>query len=128
MKIWQSYGSEHSLSLVIIGKFKEDSAAEEFVRQSNAISNFLAEREREDKFDFRATRYGSETLNFLSEKNINCLTPEQLGHFLMDNHIERRGNEVHISSDDDIMGFISLLIHYGAKVETFSAHDYPESE
>lgn len=125
MKIWQSYGAEHSLNLVIIGHFKEVSLAEEFTELVDETAEFLRDI---DHFDVEEDRFDPKVMDFLSKQNMYCLTPQQLGHLLYDYSIDRDGNDIKIYSDDDIHGFISLLIHKGAKVEVFSAHDHPEPE
>ncbi|GAB2190492.1 hypothetical protein MAH1_21000 [Sessilibacter sp. MAH1] len=125
MKIWNSYGAEHSLNLVIIGLFKEEHEAEEFETLTNKVTSFLHEN---SEFDVEADRFDKKTLAFLGKENLFSLSPQQLGHLLYDVHLTRDGNEVRISSDDDVNAFISLLIHKGAKVEVFSAHEYPENE
>lgn len=125
MKLWQSYGAEHSLNLVIIGHFKEANLAEEFEDLVDETADFLREL---NSFDVEEDRYDPQVMEYLSKKNIYCLTPQQLGHMLYDYSIDREGSDIKISSDDDINGFISLLINKGAKVEVFSAHDHPESD
>lgn len=124
MKIWQSYGAEHSMNLVIIGRFKEVADAEEFEDLFNSLTEFLREQKG---FDVDSDRYGNEVLDYLGKKNIYCLSPQQLGLFLYDVSIDQYGNEIRITSEDDMTGLISLLVNKGAKVEIFSAHDYPES-
>jgi hypothetical protein len=125
VKIWNSYASEHSLNLVIIGRFKEEHEAEEFEKQTEKVTHFLSEN---SDFDVEADRFDRKTLDFLGKENLSSLSPQQLGHLLYDVHLTREGKEIRIGSDDDVNAFISLLIHKGAKVEVFSAHDYPESE
>lgn len=124
MKIWNSYGTEHSLDLVIIGKFTNASEASEFHTLVNEITDFLSDNE---SFEIGATKYDRETLDFLMNKNIVSLSPEQLGHFILDVNVELESNQVRISSDDDVNAFISLLIHQGAKVEVFSRHHHEEN-
>lgn len=125
MKIWHSYGAEHSLNLVIIGHFKEEHEAEAFEILADKITQFLADN---SEFDVEADRFDQKTLDFLGKHNLFLLSPQQLGHLLYDVHISRQGNNVRISSDDDVNAFVSLLIHQGAKVEVFSAHNHPENE
>ncbi len=125
MKIWQSYGAEHSLNLVIIGRFKEVADAEEFKSLVDKTIKFL---QGQDDFDVEADRYGSDVRDYLSEENLYSLSPQQLGHFLYDFSLEVIGNNVHVSSDDDLHGLISLMVNHGAKIEVFSAHDYPETD
>ena len=125
MKIWNSYGSEHSLNLVVIGHFKEADQAEEFEQLTRKITQFLIDN---SEFDVDADRFDEKTLNFLSKENLFSLSPQQLGHFLYDAHISCDGKKIRITSDDDVNAFVSLLIHNGAKVEVFSAHDHTESD
>ncbi|WP_444926940.1 DUF6375 family protein [Microbulbifer sp. TRSA002] len=124
MKIWNSYGSEHSLNIVIIGRFKEEHEAEAFEKLTDKVTRFLNDN---SEFDVEADRFDRKTLDFLNKENLFSLTPQQLVHLLYDVHVSRHNKEIHINSDDDVNAFISLLIHKGAKVEVFSAHDYPEN-
>jgi len=125
MKIWNSYGAEHSLNLVIIGHFKEPSDAKEFKDFVEKTASFLSDQ---DDFEVEADRYSSGVLDYLSDKNMHSLTPQQLGHFLYDYSIDISGSDVTVSSDDDLHGFISLMVHHGAKIEVFSAHNYPNED
>ncbi|GIU44188.1 DUF6375 family protein [Shewanella algidipiscicola] len=124
MKIWQGYGAEHSLNLVIVGEFKDAEKAENFEQLVSTISSFLCSDE--SNFDVDADRYGDDVLEFLGKQNLFCFSPQQLAQFMYDQRLERKGSKIIISSDDDLNAFISLLIHKGAKVECFSAHDYPD--
>lgn len=122
MKIWNSYGSEHSLNLIMIGRFKEEHEAEEFEDLISKVTKFLGDN---PAIDVMNDRFDEKTRDFLGANNLFCLNPQQLGHFLFEVDIQRRGNQIHISSEDDVNAFITLLVHHGAKVEVFSAHDYP---
>lgn len=124
MKIWNSYGTEHSLNLVIIGRFKEDREAERFEGALSRISEFL---ENNSEFEQEIDRFDDKTFEFLAKENLYSLSPQQLGHLVCDVRVSRDGKDIHIWSDDDVNAFISLLVHNGAKVEVFSAHDYPEN-
>ncbi len=124
MKIWQGYGAEHSLNLIIVGEFKDAEKAENFEQLVSTISSFLCSDE--SNFEVDADRYGDDVLEFLGKQNLFCFSPQQLAQFMYDQRLERKGSKIIISSDDDLNAFISLLIHEGAKVECFSAHDYPD--
>lgn len=124
MKIWQGYGAEHSLNLVIVGTFKDVSDAEKFEALTSTITDFL--QSSDSNFDVDSDRFSKEVLSFLSDQNLFCFSPQQLAQFLYDLRVERKGSKVLISSDDDLNALISLMIHKGARVESFSAHDYPD--
>ena len=123
MKVWKSYGAEHSLSLVIIGRFKEIADAEEF---ESLVKTLTEDLRNLSGFDIGADRYGPELLDYLGKKDIFCMSPQQLGQLFYERNMERQGNKIRIDSDDDLNALVSLLVHQGAKVEVFSAHHYPE--
>jgi len=126
MKIWKSYGAEHSTNLVMIGKFKEVSEAIETKEVLKLLFDKLP-----DLVDFgvNTDRYSDEVGKLLSSKNIYTLSPLELVQFRYDISVELNGNEIHISTDeDDISAILKIMIHNGAKVEVFSAHDYPETD
>ena len=125
MKVWQSYGAEHSMKLVIIGQFKEVEEAEEFKTLVDSLTNFLS---KQKDYDMDSDRFSKEVLDFLREINIYSLSPQQLEQFLLDKSLEQNGNEIRITSDDDLNAYFSLLILKGAKVEAYSTHDYPEDK
>lgn len=126
MKIWQSYGAEHSANLVLIGRFKEIEDAEEFETEVDSLIEFMR---TQDDFDFRTDRFDDEILEFLWRKKIHSLNPSQLGQFILDIRIERKDKEIWVNSEEsDLSGLITLLVDAGARVEIFSRHDYPEEK
>jgi len=46
MKIWNSYGSEHSAKLVMIGHFKDVASAESAKKLIDEIATFISDRDR----------------------------------------------------------------------------------
>ena len=125
MKTWVSYGAEHSMNLVIIGRFKTVADAEEFKNEAETLISFLS---KYADVLYKTDRFDPEIRDYLFENNINYLMPQQLEQFIYSLDIEHEGRNIRIKSDDDINGFISMMIHHGAKIEIFSAHDYLESE
>ena len=90
MKIWQSYGSEHSINLVMIGRFKELSDAEEAKALIDALFDDLNNKVQ---IETRQDRYSSEVLDLLMSRNISYLSPQELGQFLFDIDVRLEGNE-----------------------------------
>lgn len=126
MKIWKSYASEHSMNLVMIGKFKQVSDAEETKELIDSLFENLPDLV---DFDLNKDRYSAELHDFLGSKNVYNLTPLELIQFLYDISVDLEGSEIHIKTEeDDISGLQKLMLHKGAKIEIFSAHDYPESD
>lgn len=124
MKIWNSYGSEHSANLVMIGTFKDAASAE----KAKAIIDEITEFMRNGHDDHRnADRYSDEALALLQKVGFHTVAPAELEQFNYDVNSEVKGNQVIIKTDEiDISAFLKLMIDEGARVEVYSAHDYPE--
>jgi len=125
MKIWTSYGSEHSMNLVIIGKFKTVEDAEKCKELIDSLKDFLRNY---SELNQNSVEYENNILDYLVQKNIVYIAPQQLVQFCYDMNIDLHENEIRITSDDDLNVFMSLLIQKGAKVEAYSAHNYPEEK
>lgn len=128
MKIWNGYGSEHSMNLVLIGKFKRAQDAEKVARDIQKLSaqatkddsHSLAFGEPEDQ------RFSDDMLSLMRSLNLNTLGPADLGQLVSDHNFEREGDRITVTTDEaEISAFVKLFIEAGAKVEVFSAHDYP---
>ena len=126
MKIWHGYGSEHSMNLVMIGHFKSPEDAETTHKLIEQLSEGL-----KDKIDVGTSRdrFGEQVLDFLRETNCYCLSPMDLEQFLFDMHTQVEGNKIILkTAESDVSAFFKLMIEKGARVEIFSAHDFPDSE
>ena len=126
MKIWHGYGSEHSMNLVMIGHFKSTEDAED----TQKLIEQLSERLR-DKIDIGTScnRFDDDVLNLLRELNCYTLGPAELEHFLFDTHTQVKGDKIILTTDEsEVSAFFKLMITKGAKVEMYSAHDYPDTE
>ena len=128
MKIWTNYGSEHSMNLVLIGKFKQARDAQHVENIIKKISEQV-EKEAEDG-DLRGQRFSTPMLNFLAECNLCMLGPSELEQFTFEYRLDRDGNMITLKTEEvDVSAFIKVFIHAGGRVEVFSAHDYsPEIE
>ena len=126
MKIWNGYASEHSMNLVMIGHFKSADDAKKTKQLIEKLSEGLR-----DKIDVGTSRerFGDDVLNLLREENCYILSPSELEHFLYDTQTRVEGDKMIITTDEsEISAFFKLMINKGAKVEIYSAHDYPEAE
>lgn len=126
MKVWRGYGSEHSMNLVMIGKFKSVDDA----KKSKKIIDQLTEK-LTDKIEVGNTRdrYSEDILSLLKEANIYTLRPLELEQFLYETHTKIEGDKLILTTDEsEVSAFIKLMVDGGAKIEIFSAHDYPDAE
>lgn len=125
MKIWNSYGSEHSANLVMIGSFKDVASAKRAEEIIDRIVEFMTDSE-DDHED--ADRYSDEALALLSSLNTASLRPAELAQFRYDVSSKREKDRIVITTDEyDVSGFLKILIDAGARVEVYSAHIYPDA-
>jgi hypothetical protein len=128
MKIWNGYGSEHSMNLVLIGKFKQ---AQDANKVKSDIEKLSAQADKDGYesiaySDPEDQRFSEEMISLLRSLNRNTLGPNELSQLLSEYHLDLTDEKITITTDEaDISAFMKLFIEAGAKVEVFSAHDYP---
>lgn len=131
MKIWSEFGTEHSSNLVMIGKFKTEEDAQhtkdaiyqfiELIRQASE-SDEIVIGENNGDFPEKVLEFASANSGFRS------LNPHELEQFLYEMNIEKRGDAINITTDEyDISALIKIMFQKGARVEVYSAHDYPKT-
>ncbi len=130
MKIWYQYGSEHSANLVMIGHFK----SADNVTKAKEIIDALAKQVREEESNGSLTighpseRYSDTMLDLLGRLNINSIGSGELEQLIYDVRIEAQGNDLILTTDEpDISAFLKIMVDKGARVEVYSAHDYPDT-
>lgn len=125
MKIWNSYGSEHSANLVMIGTFKSAESAEKAKAVIDKLSDLLR---ASDEDLYSGERFPNDVLNLLQELNFHSLAPSELVQFVFEVNSELIGNQIKLTTDEiDVSAFLKLLIDNGARVEVYSNHDYPST-
>lgn len=130
MRVWHGYGSEHSMNLVMIGRFNETRDAkkareviEKFVEQVRAEPDHYERSERPEDH-----RYTEAMLKLMESTKTNSIGPTELEQFLYDVRVEVNGSEVVITTDEiEVSAFLKILVDHGARVEVYSAHDHPDA-
>lgn len=129
MKIWTGYGSEHSANLVVIGTFESDEAAQKAEALLNEITRIADADEKEGHLNMEGgnTKFSDRYLHLIAEKNLSVgMTPDDLIHLLTDNSMKVEGNRLVITTEEiEVGAFLKAMIHGGAKIEVYSAHDHP---
>lgn len=128
MKIWNGYGSEHSMNLVLIGRFKRAQDAEKVEKDIDRLSaQALKDDSHFNLFDEpEDQRFSDDMLSLLRSLRLNTLGPADLGQLVSEHHLTREGGQITVTTDEaEVSAFVKLFIEAGAKVEVFSAHDYP---
>jgi hypothetical protein len=125
MKIWNSYGSEHSANLVMIGRFK---SAADAMNAKEIIDEITGQIMEDDYTDAEGGRYSEATLELFRKLKIHSVAPSELEQFRSDVHVESKNDEVILRTDEiDVSAFLKVMIDLGARVEVFSGHDHPGS-
>ena len=63
----------------------------------------------------------------LTKLGIYSFSPEDIETLVREYGLSRSGVEVEIRTEElDVSGFLKFMIHKGARVEVYSAHNYPD--
>jgi len=131
MKVWHEFGSEHSMKLVMIGRFKEARDAKE----AKDLIDRLTEQVRVEQDAYRDDagpqdrRFTAEMSELLRASNLFSLGPADLDQLTYDARVHAKGREVEVRTDEvEVSAFLKILLDKGARVEVYSAHRYPDRE
>lgn len=122
MKFWNSYGSEHSANLVMIGQFKTKVDAQEALDAIDKIRDHLTKTQESYE---GGERFSRPMLDLLMGLKVHSLQPWELDQFNYDVSTQLKDKKIVVTTEEsDFSAFLKILIEYSAKVEVYSAHDY----
>ena len=126
MRIWHSYGSEHSMDLMLIGTFETASAAATAIERMKTLKT-LAETHWPGEGWRGEERMPRALAEELARLHLYELGRSDVDIYAFDHSVERRGSAVRVRTEEaDVQGFLKVLISLGARVEVFSRHDWNE--
>lgn len=131
MKIWHQHGSEHSANLVMIGHFKNAADATKAKEIIDALTNQVTEDQANGTLTLGglSARYGDAMLDLLGKLNVCTIGPSELEQFAYEVNIKLHDKDLVLTTEEfDISAFLKVMFLKGARVEVYSAHDYPDSE
>jgi hypothetical protein len=116
------------MNLVMIGTFKETRNAESAKQLIDTLIDYVRnELPRSYDDDPRESRFSKATMEFMIGAKLSTIGASELEQFQYEVHVEIEGNKVVLKTDEsEVSGFMKLLIEKGARVEVYSAHDYPD--
>lgn len=127
MRIWQSYGSEHSMDLVLIGRFESVSGAEAAMERMEALKVLAAAEAPDDDWGRHDERMPGTLAAELSKLGLYELGRFDVDIYAYDHKVEREDSTVRVwTEESEVQGFLKVLIHLGARVEVFSRHHWNE--
>lgn len=131
MKVWYQHGSEHSANLVMIGHFANVAEATKAKEIIDTLTNQVREEEASGTrvLGQPSERYGNAMLALLGKLNIASIGPQELEQLLYEVNVKVEGSKIILTTEEiDISAFLKVLFDQGARIEVFSAHNYPDSE
>jgi hypothetical protein len=131
MKLWYGYGSEHSMNLVMIGRFENAEDAAKAMQVIERLTEKVNAENAAGLIDFGGTgqRFSEGMRDFLYKLKVYSIGPAELEQFAYDVSVKVDANKVILKTDEsDVSAFLKLLLDNGAKVEVYSAHHYPPPE
>lgn len=131
MKIWYQHGSEHSANLVMIGHFKSAAEATTAKGIIDALNNQVDEDQANGTLTLGSPsdRYGQEMLDLLGRLNVASIAPQEIEQFAYEVSVKVDGNDLVLTTEEyDISAFLKVMFQNGARIEVYSAHDYPDTD
>lgn len=118
------------MNLVMIGHFKEAHDAEKAKELIDRITEQVnAEPEAYQSKSVPEGRYFTdEMMELMKESEIYIIAASELEQFTYDVRVRVEGSKIEVKTDEvDVSAFLKLLLDKGARVEVYSAHDYPDT-
>ena len=127
MRIWQSYGSEHSMDLVLVGTFETVSGAEAALERMEALKALAEAEWSDDDWRHRDERMPDTLTDELVKLKLYEMGRSDVDIYAYEHSVERKGSTVRVwTEESEVQGFLKVLIHLGARVEVFSRHHWNE--
>ena len=130
MKIWYQHGSEHSANLVMIGHFENAAEATKVKEIIDALTKQVAEDQSNGTLTVGSPseRYGEEMLDLIARLNISTIGPQEVEQFAYEVSVKVEGNDLVLTTEEfDISAFLKVMFQKGARIEVYSAHNYPDT-
>lgn len=120
MKLWNSYGSEHSMKLVMVGKFKTIQDAQ---KAKSIIDDFVTYAQGNVQPGDEVHEYSEGFRELMNKTHTYHIAPRELEQFVLDISIDHKQDAIRLETDEaDVSAFLKLLVENGARVEVFSTH------
>ncbi len=131
MKVWNGYGTEHSMNLVMIGQFKDETSARAAKHILDRLKDGAKSEEKAGRLVIgdSLSEFSDELFKILREVKIYSLTYADFEQFLYDDtKVSLSGDQVVIETDEvEVIAFVKVLLDKGAKLEMYSSHDFKDT-
>ena len=111
MRIWHSYGSEHSMDLVLVGRFETVSGAEAAIERMEALKALAQAEWSDDDWRRQDERMPDTLLDELMKLKLYEMGRSDVDIYALDHSVERRGSTIRIwTEESEVQGFLKVLI------------------
>ena len=130
MKLWLGYGTEHSMNLVMIGKFDENKEASQAFA---AIQHIMDQASTDVESGLLEVgdppdRYTDAMMKLAEDLKFYSLHPAEFEQFVYDVAVDLKDDKIVITTDEaDVSAFLKFLVGKGARVEVYSAHHHADT-
>jgi hypothetical protein len=114
----------------MIGRFKSARDAEKAKELIEQLINQVSAEPDVYRHDAapQGRRFSDAMLNLLKAAELYSLGPTELEQFSYDTTVKVKGSEVIVKTDEvDVSAFLKVLLDKGARIEVYSAHEYPDT-
>jgi hypothetical protein len=116
MKLWQTYSSEHSARVKIIGTFETPDDA---TRAAALFNRLLETQEASPEFELASA--WTEIAEICRQSNLEGFLPSDAPQLRAFRAVSPGGTEIRVEAGStDIQALLKVLIHYGARIELVS--------
>jgi hypothetical protein len=120
MKVWNSFGSEHSMKLVIIGQFKTVADATTTIRRMTELEGLCSDLPELGE----GCAYPDSVLEYLSSENLS-LPSKDVADFQYCHNWRQDEDKIVVETDEQLFeGLLNVMLAKGARIEMYSRHDY----
>jgi hypothetical protein len=129
VKIWTGYGSEHSSNLKMIGHFRDNEAAKAAELVFERLRDRVYKDMNEETYDpvEELPDLSDEMGELLRQLKQYSLGPADVENFAYDHSVSRHGADLVLTTDENnIAGFVKILVDADARIEIFSLHTHDE--
>jgi hypothetical protein len=129
VKIWTGYGSEHSSNLKMIGHFRDEEAAKAAELVFERLRDRIDEDSKDETYDLseHLPDLSDEMGQLLRELKLYSVGPADIENFAYDHSVSRQGSDLVLTTEENnVGGFVKLLVDADARIEIFSLHTHDE--
>jgi hypothetical protein len=114
--------------MVLIGTFQNEQDAQKIERLFAEMEAVATEENQAGRLssDWDNTKFSDQLMEFFRKENIWDFGHNDPAIFLYEHRVRRAGEQLIVTTEEtEFSAFLKLMLKGSAKIEVYSAHDYP---